>query len=319
MTFDSFIANLRTFFVGEGAAWNYNLFGEKSKGCITLDGPSDIVDGGVKQDTRIAPPSGLILDRTLASTETVTELSLTSGTISRVKVNAGTPVMMLNSTQMLSINKDPETEAAVFQQFLTEQDVIAKLRKGVAALIAAQENVGSSVVLDTSGTAMSMQKFLDGSALFGDAYDAIKCFVMHSSVAYKIWGLNLTNAADLFKYEGVITFKDPMGRPIIISDMPALKNGSVYNILGLTAGALYCTANSDVQFAKESENIRVEGGFKRGFRGIWNYEIGLKNFGWNYASGGADPSHAAIATGTNWTAIDADIKRGPGILIKTAV
>jgi hypothetical protein len=51
-------------------------------------------------------------------------------------------------------------------------------------------------------------------------------------------------------------------------------------------------------------------------QGEYAYNLGLKGYTWDIANGGANPSAAALATGTNWDQVATDDKDTAGVILK---
>ena len=52
-------------------------------------------------------------------------------------------------------------------------------------------------------------------------------------------------------------------------------------------------------------------------QGEFAYNLGVKGFKWDTANGGANPSDAAVGTGTNWDAAVSSYKDYAGIVIQS--
>lgn len=155
-------------------------------------------------------------------------------------------------------------------------------------------------------------------SLFGDAYQDILVWVMHSKPLFDIYGGALENAANLFTFGQVNIRQDGFGRAFVISDSPALVTASspiIYNTLGLTSNAL--TVHEQDDFTDNLSTINGDENILRTYQAEWSYELGIKGFAWDKTNGGKAPNDAAIAVATNWDRFATSHKDLAGVLIRT--
>jgi len=160
-----------------------------------------------------------------------------------------------------------------------------------------------------------------GLAKFSDAASRIVAWVMHGK---PFWDLvqsqvtdKITGVANVVIYGGTPA---TMGKPVIVTDSDALKTSAsgqsdVYHTLGLTVGAGEVLENSVgdtymgvVPLLKNLVGV---------FQSEYTFSVGVKGAKWDVTNGGANPTDAALATGSNWDNVVASIKDGPGVVIVT--
>jgi len=167
---------------------------------------------------------------------------------------------------------------------------------------------------------MTHDALVQGMALFGDAGQKVKAFVMHSKVYYDLAGQSIadkiTNVADLVVHSGIPA---TLGRPVILSDISGLINTTPtpdeYHTLALMEGAITCeesessTVHSEMVGGLENLVMRMQG------ESAWT--LGLKGYKYDIANGGENPNAAALNLATNWDKVVADDKSIGGAQIIT--
>ena len=239
---------------------------------------------------------------------------LTQGKRSTVKVAGGFGPIRYEPSQLTWLDK-PTTEAVeVISRNFAEALMRDQLNSAIAALKAAIANV-AGLTNDVSGTAGISQSVLNGAhAKFGDASSRIVAHVMTGEVYHKLIGQNLTNAANLFRADGV-TVVDILNRRVVVTDAPSLYVAGTPNkqyVLGLVSGAAVVSDGSDV-----ITNIQTSNGQTRietTFQADYAFSLGLKGFTWDETNGGKSPNDAALATGTNWDQVATSIKDTAGVV-----
>lgn len=186
---------------------------------------------------------------------------------------------------------------------------------------------GQAGTINSAGT----NGLIDALAKFGDAAGSIVCWVMHSKVFFNL--VKEQVQANIGGVSGVVfaaASPQTMGRPVLVTDSPALvvANGidadgagagtamvDAYYTLGLTAGAAVMEETEGTEIVTQDitgqENLVIR------IQGEYAHNIGLKGYTWDKTNGGENPTSAALATGTNWDTSFADIKDRAGVVIRT--
>lgn len=234
-----------------------------------------------------------------------------------VKVAAGTPPVNIDPGMLRWIQKSPEEAGVVIGAQLAEDSLADMLNVGLKAYVAGLGAVSALVYDGTSGNA-NLAALNSGASKFGDRSQAIVSWVMHSKVAFDIYGEALANSNRLFTFGNVRVMEDGFGRPFVITDAPDLITSGTpdtYHTCGLTAGAIVVDQNNDfdsnVQTNNGDENIG------RTYQAEWSYNAGLKGFAWDKANGGKSPNDTALGTATNWDRYATSDKDLAGVLVNT--
>ena len=293
-----------------------DLFNSATRGAIVLRSAAHV--GDFSDVAMWAKISGLVRRRNAYGSGAVTAKNLSHLVDTMVKVAAGTPPVNMPPGQFEWIQRNPEEGGAVVGQQLAVDTLADMLNTGILAGVAALSGVAAVIEDGTSGTA-EVSSFNDAQALFGDQYQSIVAWVMHSKPLFDIFGAALANAEGLFTFGSVNVRTDPFGRIFVISDSPALVNTTPtpdeYNTLGLVPGAINVHQNGD--FTDNFETSNGDENIQRTYQAEWTYELGVKGFAWDKTNGGKSPNDAAIGTSTNWDRFATSVKDLAGVLLQT--
>lgn len=253
----------------------------------------------------------------------VTALDLEQLADTSVKVAAGTPPVNIPPSRMKWILKEPKEQAVVYGQQLAVAMLQDMLNTAVGSVRAALSGVPALI---TDGTAAKLNWVAMNNAQrpFGDRAGRIACWVDHSLPIFDLMEGNLTNAAQLFTWENVRVIGDPLGRPIVITDSPALVDPTgigagpdvpSYFSLGLVPGAVMVEDNDD--FEQNVETSNGDENIQRTIQSEWSYNVAVKGFAWDKTNGGKSPTSAALTTSSNWDRTATDIKDLAGVILET--
>lgn len=293
-----------------------DLFNTATRGAIILQSAAHV--GDFSDVAMWAKINGLVRRRNAYGSGAVTAKDLAMLVDTMVKVAAGTPPVNMPPGQFEWIQRNPEEGGVVVGQQLAVETLADMLNTGILAGVAALSGVAANVADKSAGTATA-GVFNDAQAKFGDAYQSIVTWVMHSKPLFDIFGAAFTNTEGLFTFGSVNVRTDPFGRAFVVSDSPALFNATPtpdqYNTLGLVPGAIRVHQNGD--FTDNFETSNGDENIQRTYQAEWTYELGVKGFAWDKSNGGKSPNDAAIGTSTNWDRFATSNKDLAGVLLKT--
>jgi len=298
-----------------------DLFNAATGGALRLSSAAH--QGDFSQEAFFAKiAGGAIRRRNAYGSGAVTPKSLTQKEDVSVKVATGTPPIRIDKGQFNWIQMNPEVAGAVLGQQIAVDSMADMLNTslGVAYSALAGE---SDVVLDVSadGNTAKANRVTWGNlnraqALFGDRSSRIGVWLMHSTPMHSLYGDNLTNGERLFTYGSVNVMRDPFGKLLVMTDSPQLVTTGTndkFHILGLTEGAVSVDQNNDFDAAEEV--ITGDENLKRQYQAEWSYNIGVKGFAWDKATGGKSPNDAALFTSANWDKYADDSKDLAGVVL----
>ena len=276
-------------------------------------------EGDFSQTAIWAKISGLVRRRNAYGSGAQSLKTLSQLVNTTVKVAAGTPPIEINPGMLKWIQKSPEEAGVVIGRQLAQDSMADMLNTGIMIYVAGVGNVSELNHDGTAGTA-KLESLMSGAAKFGDRSQDIVAWLVHSKSAFDIYGQALANSNRLFQFGNVQVVDDGFGRPIIMTDSPnlvAVDGGGVgvdhYYQCGLSAGGIIVEQGNEF-----TDNIETKNGDEnilRTYQAEWTYQLGLKGFTWDTATGGKSPNDAALATAGNWDRVSTSHKDLAGVLV----
>ena len=299
----------------ETLSYQLELFNAASMGGLVLTTGS--MQGDFSTDALWTRIPNLVRRRNVYDpTASLTKTKLGMKSTSKVKIATGTNPVELDGYQFSWILKTPEEAAMVMSKQLAEDSMADMVTTAINAFVAAVGAQATNVYDGSAGVA-SLAGLNSAASKMGDRAQDILCWVMNSKSAHDIWGAGIANANQLFTFGTVAIRTDAMGRPLIITDNPALVNltptPDIYRTLGLTPGAVEIEQN-DNDFRSVIVDATGKQNIETTFQAQWTYNLSVKGFTWDTSNGGASPSDAALATATNWDKVATSHKDLAGIL-----
>jgi Major capsid protein 13-like len=288
-----------------------NKFNEASAGALRLTTASNI--GDIKQKASFAAVQNLIRRRNAYGSTAVTASPLSQRQENTVKVAGGTSPIQFEQQQFRFIQENPKVAGVMLGEQLSagivKDTAIRCATAAIGGVAALQSDVSAGTTTYASlNTAQSK---------FGDFATNIRCWVIHSKVLFDLYGNALSGSNYLFQYDTVNVMKDPFGRMFVVTDSPALINGSgKYMTLGLVSDAVMVEDNGDfhdnILETNGSENIQTT------YQAEWTYQVGVRGYSWTAATGGASPTDTALGTSANWTKTSSFNKTTAGVMMISA-
>lgn len=243
-----------------------------------------------------------------------TATDLTQLKKSGVKVGGGFGPIRYEPSQLTWLQKPTTEGVEVASRNFAEALLRDQLNTAIAALVAAISNQATATNDVSASAAVTYSAMNKANAKFGDYSSAIVANVMSGSVFHRLISQNLANTPSLF-VAGNVTVVDILGRPVIVTDAPALYAAGTPNkdrVLGLADGAAIVYDGGDVV-----SNIQTNNGQTRietTMQVDYSFGVALKGYTWDETNGGKSPTDAELATGTNWDKIATDIKQTAGVI-----
>jgi hypothetical protein len=250
-----------------------------------------------------------------ASQASATATDLSQLQLNGVKVAGGFGPIRFEPSQLTWLQKPTSEGIEVASRNFAEALLADQLNTAIAALCAAIANQGSSTTVDVSGTgAVTYTTMNSANALFGDMSSVIVANVMNGDSYHKLIGQNLTNTPQLFVAANVQVV-DILGRPVIVTDAPALFVSGTPNknrVLGLADSAAIVYDGGDVISNIETNNGQTR--IETTMQVDYTFGVALKGYSWDVTNGGKSPTDAELATGSNWDKVATSIKHTAGVL-----
>lgn len=233
---------------------------------------------------------------------------------SKVKVAGGFGPIVYEPSQMTWLQRPTQQGVQAAAQAFAELLVQDQLNTAIACAVAAIENQ-ASLTNDVSASAGLTYGALNESlALFGDMSGMLTANVMTGQVAHRFVGQNLSNAERLYT-AGSVRVIDILGQVSIITDAPALYEAGSPNkqkVLTLVPSAVTVGGATDVLTNVETTNGKNR--IETTFQADYSFTVGLKGYSWDEANGGASPTDADLATGSNWDKVAEFDKMTAGVI-----
>ena len=232
-----------------------------------------------------------------------------------VKVAGGFGPIRFEPSQLTWLQKPTAEGIEVASRNFAEALLKDQLNTAVACLVAGIENQGAATTVDVSATGACTYGTMNSShALFGDNSSNIVANVMNGAQYHKMISQNLTNGAPLF-VAGNVQVVDILGRPVIVTDAPALYAAGTPNknkVLGLVDGSAIVYDGGDVISNIETTNGQTR--IETTMQVDYGFGVALKGYSWDSVNGGKSPTDGELATGTNWDKVATDIKHTAGVI-----
>lgn len=241
---------------------------------------------------------------------------LTQLRTSGVKVAGGFGPIRFEPGQLTWLQKPTSEGIEVASRNFAEALLADQLNTAIAALCAAIGNQGAATTNDVSASAgISYTAMNAAHALFGDMSQTIVANVMNGAAYHKLIAQNLTNGAQLFVAANVQVV-DILGRPVIVTDAPALYVAGTPNklrVLGLADGAATVYDGGDVISNIDTSNGQTR--IETTMQVDYTFGLALKGYTWDVTNGGKSPTDAELATGSNWDKVATSIKHTAGVMV----
>jgi hypothetical protein len=300
----------------EGVAQALQVFNGASNGTILTSSRSH--PGDYSKEAMFDMISNLISRRDPTTTSDATAVKPTQDELIGVKTKGMIGPIEYTLDSLRAIEVPMDEYSFILGQQIGQAKVQDMVNMAIAAVEAALEGQATNQysALSNSTKTLKTSYLVNAMAKMGDRGQAIAAWVMHSKNYFDLVGdqigQNLTGLTDRIVYGGTTA---TLGRPVVISDSPALINDvastDTYQVLGLVPGAV-SVEESEVAVTVEQTVTGLKNLVKR-VQGEFATTVKIKGMKWNVGAGGAAPSDSAIATSTNWVKVVASHKDLPGV------
>ncbi|MFL8988678.1 major capsid protein [Pseudomonas sp. QLc11A] len=250
-----------------------------------------------------------------AANGAVSATDLTELKNSSVKVAGGFGPLRYEPAQMTWLQRPTVQGIEVASRAFAEVLLKDQLNTAIAALVAAI-TAQAGATNDVSATAGITQAALNNAhAKFGDASQNLVAQVMQGTTWHKLVGQAIANSTNLF-VAGNVRVVDILGKVTVVTDAPSLMQAGTPNkeiILSLVPGAALVQDSRDQVSNVETTNGK--GRIETTIQTDYSFGLGLKGYTWDTTNGGASPTDAELATGTNWDKTAASIKHTAGVAL----
>lgn len=300
---------------------NVDAFNAASNGAITL--VTQAMIGDFESESFMKRLNGTAQRRDITSVAPVADNKLQMGEFTAVKLNRRHGPIAQTADAFKKIGEDPELMSYIIGQSAAADESAEQLNTAISAVNAALTAI-AAVNVDVD-VALTHTHLSQARAKFGDAFNRVRLWVMHSGAFHTILnnqlGVNLDSVAGSIIYGGGI---GTLGIPTLITDSPSLivpDGGGAgvdeYVTLGLVEDAVAITESEDRELIFEKlsgfENIMYR------YQAEFAYSLRISGMAWDQSAGGVNPTAAATATAANWLNVTSDTKMLPGVRIRSRI
>lgn len=281
------------------------------------------VEGDYKRES-FFPRLAAIRHRDIDSQAAVTPLAISSTQNTSVKVSKGWgPVDWQRDQFVRALLQPANDDYRVIYNMLGQamgQDMAQEIfNTAIVAAANALVNESNAYYTAPSTGTLDTAALFGGLKLLGDKGSNIALWVMPGKMFFDLAGSQASVAAEnlvnFVYYRGIPA---TLGKPVIVADVPGLTTNSPsdYMCVGLFRDAI--TIENQGSEILELETVLGNQNVQYRAQGEYDYTLGIRGFTWDENNGGANPTAAALALGTNWDLTASDIKGGPGVVIAAA-
>jgi hypothetical protein len=224
---------------------------------------------------------------------TVSTTPVSQGQINTVKAHTAFGPILFQPKQFRLIQENPDEALRVISTSLAQAMLQDQLNK---ALFCGTAAIGEVAELNQAGAAITQVELNNTHALFGDRSMELTTQVMTGAAYHQLIGNALENGNELFS-EGTVTVVDILGKRSIITDSPALVDGTDQKVLCLTPNSLTVEPNGDFDSNVQTNNGKAI--IERTYQSEWSDNLGVKGYAWDITV--KSPDTSALGTGANWT------------------
>lgn len=295
----------------ETFAEQVRLFNAASNGTIVLDAANfrgDFLTQAFFNNVRDAQRR---VDRYQPNTD-VEPTDITDHTQSKVKVAGGFGPVRYEPSEMTWLEEPTARGIEIASRSFADALLYDQVNTAVLAAVGA---IGSQAdtVYGSDTEKLTYDTINLAHAKFGAASGMIRTDIMSGTQYHKFISQNLGNAPSMLFTADNVTVVSILGKAVIVVDAPGLTSpDGVSRVLGLTAGAVTVSDSGDLITNIETKNGKQR--IETTFQADYTFNIGLKGYSWDTATGGKSPLDAEIGTGANWERVAESVKTTAGVL-----
>lgn len=286
---------------------------QRSGGAIEISMGNEM-EGSFRETSTYNRVTGLVKHRDPYSDAAISTKTLSQRKGKSVKIGRGTPMMNLDESSYDWLNLPASQAGIIFGEMLAEQDAVDMVNTATGVLLTCLRQEPNFVV--TPGGPLTYSALNAAQRVFGDNASKIAGWLTHSTPYFDLYGQNISNTEGLFRIGDVSMVSDPMGRPIVVSDLNELITAGtpdVYSILGLRPGAVTIKRNNDFRDNYDRPNGKAN--ISTTYQAQWSYELSVSGYEYNSANGGESPVDAALRSAASWDRSVEQDKNLPGVVL----
>lgn len=239
--------------------------------------------------------------------------NITDSTKTDVKVAGGFGPIVYEPSEMTWLQEPTargiEIASRGFAQALLLDQVNTALGAVVGAIANQPDTVYGSInevlTYDTVNLAHSR---------FGAASNLLRTDFMSGLQYHKFVSQNLNNAPSLLFDAGNVRVVDILGKVVVVVDAPALTDTirKVSRVVSLAAGAVTVSDSRDIITNVDTQNGKQR--IETTFQADYTFNLSLKGYSWDTATGGKSPDDGELYTGANWERVSGPVHGTAGVM-----
>lgn len=291
-----------------------DLFNSNSGGTIILDSSTFSGDYSRESFFNSLASAQSRVDR-YGTNSVASSTALSESEVVGVKVAGRFGPIIMEPSQMTWLQSSPAEAINIMSQGFSDALLADQLNTSVGCAMAAISNqvaLVNDVSALTDGAGALTQSVLNGShAKFGDMSGMLTADIMTGAAYHKLLEKGLANGERLFESTSV-TIQSILGKVFVVSDIPALTDGTKTKVLSLVGNGLIVDNTSDVLTNLDTTNGKER--IETTFQADYSFGVKLKGYAWDMANGGKSPDDTALFTGSNWDMVMGDTKHTAGTI-----
>lgn len=284
---------------------NLDVFNASSNGAMVLD--NELIEGDFRKRA-LYKLNGSLEHRDVNSEGKVTAKKISAGEAVGVKAPWKYGPYQTTEEAFKRRGRPVEEFSQIVGADVADATLEGFIQYATAALRAA---IGSNaeMVVSASIEADGKKTLTRGMRKFGDKFGRISLWVMHSSAYFDIVDEAITSK--IYEEAGVVIYgglPGTLGKPVLVTD-----TAPADAIFGLLPNAVAITESQAPGF--RSYDVNDEENLSLGYRAEGTVNIDVLGYSWKAATGGSNPTLAAVGSPANWVKHAGSNKVTAGVMI----
>lgn len=288
-----------------------NLFNAASMGALVLNGDAFQGDFRTRAFINDVVNARRRVDRYGPNTEAPLT-HITDYTQTEVKIAGGFGPVVYEPSEMTWLQEPTAAGVAIAAQGFADALLLDQINTALGALVGALSDQPDTVY-GKEDQLLTYNTVNFAHARFGAQSGALMVDIMSGLQYHAFIDQNLKNEKVLFESTSVRVVSI-LGKVVIVVDAPNLTDpvDGLSRVLSLTPGAAVVSDPGDVITNVETRNGKQR--IETTFQADYTYNLALKGFSWDDATGGKSPADSEILSGYNWKRVAKTIQSIAGVM-----
>jgi hypothetical protein len=238
---------------------------------------------------------------------------ITDHTKTDVKVAGGFGPIVYEPSEMTWLREPTATGIELASRGFASALLLDQINTALGAVVGAISNQPDTVY-GSASEVLTYDTINLAHSRFGASSSLLRTDFMSGLQYHKFVSQNLKNAPSLLFEAGNVRIVDILGKTVVVVDAPALTDTirKVSRVVSLAAGAVTVSDSRDI-----ITNIDTTNGLQRietTFQADYTFNLSLKGYSWDTATGGSSPDDSELYTGANWDRVSGPVHTTAGVL-----